>query len=303
MSVDGAAPLAELRAPRHPDNLRGIALMALAFFLFAAADTQAKLLTGSFHPVQIVWTRQLGLLSGVLLLLVLKGPVILRTSHPRLQILRGMLAVLSATAFVFALKYVPLADAVAVTFIAPFLVTVFSALLLKERVGARRFVAVAIGFTGTLIVIRPGMGAMHPAVLLVVLAATAFALRQIVSRQLASSDRTDTTVAYTAIASVLLLTLPLPLFWSAPQTGGQVALLAGMAVTAALGELMVIKSLQIAEASAVSPMHYTLIIWAAFYGWAVFGHLPDLWTWVGAAIIIATGLYMANRERMLNRQG
>jgi drug/metabolite transporter (DMT)-like permease len=93
----------------------------------------------------------------------------------------------------------------------------------------------------------------------------------------------------------------LAFFWQTPETGRQIALLAGMAVTAALGELIVIKALEIAEASVVTPMHYTLIIWATLYGWLLFGHLPDMWTWVGAAIIIATGLYIMNRERMLRR--
>ena len=287
---------------RQPDNLRGLMFMALAFFVFAAADTQAKFLTGLFHPMQIVWTRQLGLLSGVLILLALKGPSILATRSPAWQVARGMLAVFSATTFIFALRYVPLADAVAVTFVAPFLVTVFSALLLKEKVGIRRLTAVAIGFIGTLIVIRPGTGAIHPAVMLVIVSATAFALRQILSRHLAATDRTATTVAYTAIVSVVILTVPLPFFWKTPDAAWQVALLAGMALCAALGELMVIKALEIGEASVVSPVHYSLILWATFYGWAVFGQLPDGWTWVGSAIIVATGLYIMNRERQLARQ-
>jgi S-adenosylmethionine uptake transporter len=301
MSLDRAAPLVGREDLRRPDNLRGVLLMALAFALFAASDAQVKLLTSEFHPVQIVWTRQLGLLSGVIVLLMVKGMTVLATSHLGLQLVRGMLAVTSAAAFIFGLKYVPLADAVSVTFLAPLLVTIFSALLLKEKVGPRRLIAVGIGFIGTLIVIRPGFGQVHPAVMLVVLAATAFALRQVVSRLLAASDNTATTVAYTAIASFAMLSLPLALFWKTPETGWQVALLAGMAVTAALGELMVIKALQIAEASVVTPMHYTLIVWATLYGWLLFGHLPDMWTWVGAAIIVATGLYIMNRERTLKQ--
>jgi S-adenosylmethionine uptake transporter len=301
--LDRAAPLVPDRAPRSPDNLRGLLLMALAFFLFAAADTQAKFLTGWFHPMQIVWTRQLGLLTGVLVLLMLKGPSILKTRHPALQVLRGMLAVLSATAFIFALRHVPLADAVAVSFVAPFMVTVMGALFLREKVGVRRWSAVTIGFIGTLIVTRPGLGVIHPAVLLVVVAATAFALRQIVSRALAATDRTATTITYTAIASVVLLTAPLPFFWKAPEAGWELALLVGMAACAALGELMVIRALEIAQAIVVAPVHYSLIIWGTFYGWLVFDQLPDRWTWLGAAIIVATGLYIMHREWMLARSG
>ena len=214
-----------------------------------------------------------------------------------LQIARGVLAVISATCFIFAVKFVPLADAVAVSFVAPFLVTAMGALLLGERVGPRRWSAVVVGFLGTLIVIRPGMGVMHPAVLLVLVAATAFAARQVVSRRLAASDRTITTVAYTALASVLVLSLPLPFLWRTPVTDMQWALLFGMAVFAAMGELLIIKSLEIAQASVLAPMHYSLIIWGTFWGWLVFDQLPDMWTWIGAAIIVATGLYLIHRER------
>ena len=279
--------------------MRGLLLMGLGFLLFSAADTQAKLLTESFHPVQIVWFRQLGLLSGVVIALIMLGPSILRTHHPALQIARGLLAVISATCFIFAVKFVPLADAVAVSFVAPFLVTAMGALVLGERVGLRRWIAVAIGFVGTLIVIRPGMGVMHPAVLLVVVAASAFAARQVLSRRLASSDQTITTVAYTALASVLVLSFPLPLFWTTPEADLHWALLVGMAVFAALGELMIIKSLEIAQAAVLAPVHYSLIIWGTFWGWLVFDQLPDRWTWIGAAIIVATGLYIIHRERKL----
>ncbi len=285
--------------PHEANNTRGLLLMGLGFLLFSAADTQAKLLTEFFHPVQIVWFRQLGLLSGVVIALAMLGPSILRTRHPALQIVRGFLAVISATCFIFAVKFVPLADAVAVSFVAPFLVTAMGALLLGERVGLRRWIAVAIGFIGTLIVIRPGMGVMHPAVLLVLVAASAFALRQVLSRRLASSDRTITTVTYTALASVLALSLPLPFFWTTPGADLHWALLVGMAAFAALGELMIIKSLEIAQAAVLAPMHYTLIIWGTFWGWLVFDQLPDRWTWIGAAIIVATGLYIINRERKL----
>lgn len=299
MSLDRAAPLVSDRTPSRPDNVRGLLLIALAFFAFAAADTQAKFLTASFHPMQIVWTRQFGLLAGVLVLLLVKGPSILKTRHPGLQVLRGMLAVCSATAFIFALRYVPLADAVAVSFVAPFMVTIMGALILREKVDLHRWSAVTIGFIGTLIVIRPGLGVMHPAVFLVLAAAVAFALRQILSRVLSASDRTATTVTYTAIASVLLLTVPLPFYWKSPEAGWELALLFGMAACAALGEFLVIRSLEIAQAVVLAPVHYTLIIWATFYGWLVFDQLPGPWTWLGAAIIVATGLYIMDRERKL----
>ncbi len=169
--------------------------MFAGMFLFSAVDTQAKFLTQSLHPIQIVWSRQLGLLIGVVILLALRGPVILRTGHPWLQVLRGALAAASATLFIVAVAFVPLADAVAVSFVAPFIVTVLGALVLHEPVGMRRWLAVAFGFLGAMIVIRPGLGVVHPAAMLVVVAAAMFALRQILSRVLSDTDRTMTTVA------------------------------------------------------------------------------------------------------------
>ena len=170
-----------------------------AMFLFSAVDTQAKFLTTEFHPVQVIWFRQLGLLAGVLILLCIKGPSILRSGQPRLQVTRGTLSIGSALLFVFAIKYAALADAIAVSFVVPFFVTILGALILKESVGIRRWSAVVVGFIGALIIIRPGTGAVHPAVMLVVFAALFYALRQIIGRLLADTDKTVTTVAYTAI--------------------------------------------------------------------------------------------------------
>jgi len=271
-------------------------------FLFAAVDAQSKFLTETLHPIQIVWSRQFGLLVGVFILLALRGAAVLRTRNPGLQIARGVLAASSATIFVVAVSFVPLADAMAVSFVAPFIVTVLGALILREAVGPRRWTAVTIGFLGALIVIRPGMGVIHPAVMLVLVAAFLFALRQILSRVLSGTDQLATTVAYTALAGSFVLTVPLPFFWQWPATGLEMALLAGIAVLAALGELLVIKALEVAQAVVVAPLHYSILIWGTMYGYLVFGQLPDLWTWIGALIIIATGIYTLNRERAASRR-
>ena len=272
--------------------------MAMGMFLFSGVDTMGKFLTETVHPIQIVWFRQLGLFLGVLVLIGVQGRSILSTANPKLQIGRGVLAACSATLFIFAVGYVPLADAVAITFVAPFMVTVMGALILREPVGLRRWSAVIVGFLGTLIVIRPGIGVIHPAALLLIVAATAFALRQVLSRILAGTDRTRTTVAYTAIVSWSLLTLPLPFVWETPSSVLVLGLLLAMAVLAALAEILVIMALDAAQAVVVAPVQYSLLIWGTFYGFVVFGQFPDGWTWLGAAIIVATGLYTLNRERL-----
>ena len=270
-------------------------------FLFSGVDAMAKFLTDTIHPVQIVWCRQVGLLLGVIVLIALRGRVVLHSAHPRLQIARGALAACSGTLFIVGVAYVPLADAVAITFVAPFMVTVLGALILREPVGIRRWVAVTVGFVGTLIVMRPGLGVIHPAAGLILLAASAFALRQVLSRVLAGDDRTQTTVAYTAIVSWAILTVPLPFFWQTPTSGLEIGLLIALAIAAAVAETLVIMALDAAHAVVVAPVHYSLILWGTLYGLFIFGQLPDGWTWLGASIIVASGLYTLNRERLAAR--
>lgn len=273
--------------------------MLTGMFVFSAVDTTAKLLTDVFHPVQIIWFRQLGLFIGVLVLLVIKGPGILKTSRLPLQLSRGVLAICSALLFVFAVKYAPLADVVAATFVAPFFLTIMGALILGERVGIHRWTAVVIGLIGALIIIRPGMGVIHPAVMLAVLAAVFYAARQVIGRLLSDNDNTTTTIAYTSITASLLITLPLPLVWQTPDSTFQVLLLVIMATLAAVGEILVIKALEVAQAVVIAPIHYTLIIWGTLYGYFVFHQLPDKWTWIGTAIIVTAGLYTWQREKRL----
>ncbi|MGB1008113.1 MAG: DMT family transporter [Thiolinea sp.] len=281
---------------RQTNNKLGIILMLGGMFMFSAVDTQAKFLTGAFHPVQVIWLRQLGLLVGVLILLFLKGAAVLQTAQPLLQLSRGFLAICSALLFVFGIRYAELADAVAVSFVAPFFLTILGSLTLGERVGARRWIAVVLGFIGALVIIRPGTDAVHPAVIFVVFAAFFFALRQVIGRKLADTDNTSTTVAYTAIIGSLLISIPLPFVWQTPESGQQLLIIVSMTVMAAVGEILVIKALEVAEVVVVAPIHYTLIIWGTFYGYIVFGQLPDFWTWVGTAIIVSAGLFTFYRQ-------
>ena len=272
--------------------------MLMGMFIFSAVDIQAKFLTSTIDPLQVVWLRQMGLFFGVIILLVWRGPKILRTSKLGLQIGRGTCAALSASLFIIGVSFVPLADAVAVTFIAPLLVTIMGALLLGEYVGIHRWTAVILGFFGTLVIIRPGFDSFHPALILPLIAACLSAGRQVISRFFSSSDKTETTFAYTAIASTLILRLPIPFVWSNPQTSAEILLIISMASMAAIAELLVIKALEIALVVVVSPMQYTIIIWASFYGFMVFDQLPDRYTIGGTVIIVLSGLYTLHRERL-----
>lgn len=287
--------------PVPVENLKAVTLAACAFFLYAAADAVAKLLTASLDPIQLSFARQSGLLVGVLVMLALRGPGVLRTRRPLLQVTRGALAAVSVTLFFMAITWVPLADASAMTFVAPFFVTILGATLLREPVDRRRWIAVALGFAGTLVVLRPGLGSVHPAAGFAVLSALCFALRQLISRKLSGVDPLATTVAYSSLAASGLLLLALPFVWRTPVDTWTWTMLGLIAVSAGVAELLMIKALEIGNAVSVAPVQYSHIIWTTFYGWLLFAQLPDGWTALGAAIIVATGAYTINRERLAAR--
>jgi len=288
--------------PPHPgtvagDNVKGALFMLAGMFVFSAVDAQAKYLTHYLPSLQIVWARQIGLVVGVIILIIWHGRSVLRTRFAMLQIGRGAAAALSATFFILGLNFVALADAVSVTFVAPLVVTIMAALLLGERVGVHRWTATIIGLLGTLVVIRPGMASFHPGLLLPLVAAILFAIRQVISRHIGMRDRTENTLAYTALTAFLMMSIVQPFIWQPINSPKLIAILASMSLMAALGEFLVIKALEIGQAVFVSPLHYTIIIWASLYGYLLFGQFPDLWTWIGSFVIMASGLYVFHRER------
>ena len=295
------APEAAAPPPRMNRTMLGIGLMLAGFFCFAISDTAAKKLTEEMHPLQVVWFRQLGLLSVALWILSRRGFRVLATRHPFLQSARGFVAAMSATCFILAVREVPLADAVAVSFVAPFMVTALGALILREPVGIRRWSAIAVGFAGMLIVVRPGAGIFHPAIGLVVVAAGFFAARQILSRLIGSDDPTATTIAYTSLVSTVLLTVPLMIVWRMPESDWVLVSLVIVACAAALGEVLVIRALELAHAVVLAPMQYSMILWSTALGFIVFNTLPDRYTLIGAAVIMCSGIYTLHRERLASR--
>jgi len=286
------------------NNLKGIWLMAAGFAAFSVADVVAKVLTENFHPFQITWSRQLGIGFALVIILIMNGSAIFNSAVPKLQIVRGLFAAVSATCFIFAIRYVPLADVVAVTFVTPFLVTALGALVLKEKVGPRRWIAVSLGFLGTLVIIRPGFGVFHPAIFLTLVAALAFASRQIISRPIGKIDPTLTTLAYTATTALCVLSVPVVFVWVTPTLTQHLVLFIVLAIFSGAGEFLIIRALEVAEAVVVTPMHYTLIVYSTILGYLVFSELPDFWTFTGTGIVIGSGLYILyNERRRLEQQG
>jgi drug/metabolite transporter (DMT)-like permease len=288
--------------PTAADSMRGIVVMLLGFFLYSAADALAKYLTTDFPPLQISFTRQIGLTLFVLILIATRGPGLLRTRQPGRQLARGAMAAVSSASFIIAVTYVPLADAVAVAFISPFIATALAALFLGEAVGIRRWAAIGVGLVGTLIVIRPGFGVFHPAIALAFVSALALATRQVLSRSLGPREATQTTLAYTALTATALLAVPLPFVWTAPTTLEHWGLFAVLAVLAAGGEFCFIRALELAGAVSVAPVMYSVIIWSTLWGFLLFDQLPDGWTIVGAGVVVASGIYSFYRETRAMRR-
>ena len=280
------------------NNPRGILLMALGFALFAVADTIAKVLLEYYPPLQVVFLRQLGLFFGVNFIMLYNLKWFGKTQSFSMQLLRGFTQAGSAVIFLVGLKTIPIADATSIAFVAPLFVIILSYFILKDPIGIRRWLAVVIGFSGTLIIIRPGFEIINLGHLFIIIAALLFALRQIISRLLAPTDNPLTTAFFTAYTSVFIFVLFQPWVWTPITDKNHIFLFLVYAIFAGTAEFLVIKSLQIAHAVVVSPLQYTLLIWVTIFGFIIWGILPDFWTFLGAGVIIATGLYSLHRERV-----
>ncbi len=283
---------------------RGIAFMCLAVSLFPFLNASVKMLGVDYAIQQIIWVRYLGhFVLMLLIFLPFHGLKLFRTKNLTAQLIRSLLLLGSTSCYFLALTYLPLTTAAAISFTSPFIVTAMSVPFLGERVGPRRWAAVAIGFVGALIIIRPGGDSFHGAELLVVANAVFYSLYQIMTRRLAGQDNPVTTITYTAIFGAILTSLVGPIYWVTPVVKIDWVMLAATGLIGGLGHFFVVKAFQFAEASVISPFAYGQLVGAVVLGFFIFGEFPDPWTWVGSAIIIACGAYITYRETVLGRGG
>jgi drug/metabolite transporter (DMT)-like permease len=280
-------------------HLRGILMMIAAFGSFSLLDASAKYLLPALNPPTIVFLRYLlGLVFAALWVALAREPKLLISVHPRMQFLRGVL-LLASTAFNFtALQYLQLAQTAAIMFSNPLWVCALSHVVLKERVGPRRWAAVIAGFGGVLIIMRPGLEGFHPAMILSVLAALSGALYQLTTRRVGADDRSETSLLYGTFWGTVcalpaaLVSFEMPTVWQWP-----VLVLAGFC--GSFGHYLLIAAHRIAPASLLAPYSYTQIIWMMLLGLALFGDVPDGWTMLGALIVVASGLYVFHRVRVV----
>ncbi len=282
---------------------RGIAFMCLAVGIFPFLNASVKILGESYSVQQVLWVRYLGhFVLMLVIFLPFYGGKVFRTKHLGAQLVRSLLLLGSTACYFTALNYLPLTTAASISFTSPFIVTALSVPLLGEKVGPRRWTAIGIGFIGALIIIRPGAAAFHGAELFVVASATFYSFYQIMTRRLAGRDSTATTILYTSVFGAILTTMVAPFYWQMPSAEVDWLLFAATGVFGGLGHLFVVKAFQWAEVSVISPFVYLQLVGAVILGFFIFGEFPDLWTWVGSAVIVSCGAYITYRETVLSHR-
>jgi drug/metabolite transporter (DMT)-like permease len=274
----------------------GIASMLAGAFCLSAMDAVAKWLGTDYALAQIVAGRSLFALPPVFVLAWLTGGrAALRTRRPGIQLFRGLLMTVAVYAFFAGLRHMPLADAWAVVFTAPLIITALSPILLAESVGWRRWTAVLTGFAGVLLVVRPGLGAFQPASGYILLAALGYALNFLLARRYAADEGTAVSVLAIMLVPLVISTALLPGQWQTPQ-GLAWGLFPLMGLLGGAAMIFLTQAFRIAPAPVVAPFDYSAMIWAVLWGWLIWRDWPDAATWAGTALIVGAGIYVGQRE-------
>ena len=273
-------------------RMTGILLMVASMVVFTLLDATAKHLVQTLPPAVAVFGRY-GVAFFLSLAVIMRkgGPQLLLTSHPALQVLRGVLLMGATILNFIAVMYLQLAQTAAIFFTIPLWVCALSMPLLGEKVGLRRWIAVAVGFMGVLVIMRPGTDSFHWAMLLSVGSSFCGAIYNIVTRKVGGRDRAETSLFYVGLIGALAAAVPLPFVWKTPE-GLQWLLVGFLGLAGTTGHFMLIQAHRLAPASVLAPFMYSQIVWMILLGYLFFGDVPDFWTIVGAAIVVASGLFV-----------
>ncbi|WP_270936205.1 DMT family transporter [Falsiroseomonas oryzae] len=283
--------------PREPRILLGIGFMLLAASVLPVMNGLVQLLAARYPYEQIVWARIAGQLVVMLaVMLPTAGVRVFATRRPALQAARSLCQLTSTSFYFVAISTVPLAKAAAISFISPFLVALIAWPMLGERPQARRMLAVGAAFLGVLVVIRPGGETFQPASLLILVSSLAYATYQVLTRKVAPYDRPETSTLWSALLGGVVLTLVVPFSWVTPQGLGDALAFIGLGTLAAAGHYCLARAVSYAPASVIAPFQYWQIIGAVAMGVLLTGLWPEPTTWVGAAVVIGAGLFLAVTE-------
>ena len=281
--------------------MKAIIFSLLGWMFLPVMDGFAKYLSDDLPILQITWARYFFTVAFVFpIMFFFYKKQLVWSDKPKLQIFRGLILLSANICFFYAISVISLAKALTLAFIAPLIVTAFSPILLGEKVGFRRWTAVAVGFIGSLIVIRPGFLEFNLASMAALATGFFYGFYLIITRKLSTSDNPLLTLLITGMVGALLVSLIIPFYWVKP-TLNQWSLMAGIGVFACIGHLFLILSLKYADASKLAPLGYTEIIPNVLIGYYFFSELPDNWTYLGLFIIVLSGLYISRREYFLTR--
>lgn len=282
---------------------RALPFILFAGLCFSTLDATAKYLV-QFHSLfLVVWARYAGqMLVTTPIAFQRGGPGFWRTRHLKVQLVRSLCLVIATACFFGGLRFLPLAEGTAVSFLAPMVGLLLAYPVLGERPTRARWLAALGGFVGILILVRPGGAVFHPATLLLLGAAVSNALYQLLTRRL-PEDASHTTLFYSGLVGTVLLSLALP-FVEPPRaiTWSDVFFLVALGLMAGVGHWNLIVAFTRAPATLVAPFTYVGMLWATLYGFAVFGHLPDRWSFAGMAVIVASGIGLMAHERRAHRR-
>ncbi len=276
-------------------NVRGMLYMLVSTALLTCMHGVVRHLGSELHPFEIAFFRNVFGLLAVLPLVYRAGLASLVSRQPMLQGARAAIGVGAMFSWFYALSVVPIAEATALSFTVVIFGSIGAAVFLGERMRLRRWTAVGTGFVGTLIILRPGLEEVDLGALLVIFSTLCWSAAVLVVKHLSRTDHTIAIVTWNAVALSVLSLPPALLVWTAP-TGTQLAWLVLVGVLGTGGHLAMTSALKIADASAVFPVDFTRLIWAAALGFVAFGEVPDLWTWIGGAVIFASTSYISYRE-------
>lgn len=276
--------------------------MSLAACSFAVMIVLVRHLTEVFDPLEVVFFRSFFGLVAMLPWLVGKGLVVLRTQRIWLHALRALVAITAMTMWFTALSLLPLAEATALSFVAPVFTSVLAALVLGEIMRVRRWVATALGFAGALLILRPGVEVVNPAALLALATALVWGTGSIVVKILSRTEAPATVVTWFGLFVTPMALVPALFVWETP-TLGQLGWLALLGLSGSAGHVCVARSLSVADASLIAPFDYLRLPLVALIAYLVFGEVPDVWVWIGGGVIAASSLYIAHREARAKRMG
>ena len=277
--------------------MRAIIFNLSAWAVLPIMDGFAKYLSSDLPILQITWARYFFTVIFILPVMFLFKKNLVWTVKPKLQFLRGLILLTANICFFYSISVISLAKALTLAFIAPLIVTAFSPFYLNEKVGIKRWSAVIIGFTGSLVVIRPGFLEINLASLSALGTGVLYGFYIIITRKLSSSDNPILTLFLTGVVGATIISTFMPFVWIKP-TLNQWSMMVAIGIFACIGHLFLILSLKYAEASKLAPLCYFEIITNIIIGYYFFSDFPDNWTFAGLFIIILSGIYVFNRQNI-----